>query len=172
MIGPASAASLAAVLVVACASDPEVGNGLARVGQVGPEHVTGTARLVGSRPFARPVLETADGRTVVVEGDLADEIGMLAGVEVIATGSWADEAGSGRTLVATSYELTSVGGEPAVVGTLERDEEGFFVSTLARDVRVSIVPDALSNRLGARVWIVLDDRMGVAQYGVLREPPE
>lgn len=170
-MGAAAAASLAALLFLGCAADPGVGDGLARVGRIGPEHVTGRARLVGSRPFAQPVLETADGRTVVVEGDLAAEIGMLAGVEIIATGSWADDARSEPTLVATSYELTSVGGEPAVVGTLGRDENGFFVETLARNVRVSVVPEALSNRMGARVWIVLDARMGVAQYGILREPP-
>jgi hypothetical protein len=117
------------------------------------------------------VIETADGRTVLVEGDLAAEIGMLAGVEIIVTGSWADGARPGRTLVATSYELPSVEGEPAVVGTLGQDDDGFFVSTLAGDVRVSVLPEALSNRMGARVWIVLDDRLGVAQYGILREPP-
>jgi hypothetical protein len=170
-MGTAAAASLAALLFLGCAADPGVGDGLARAGRIGPDRVTGRARLVGSQPFAQPVLETADGRTVVIEGDLAAEIGMLAGVDIIATGSWADGARPGRTLVATSYELTSVGGEPAVVGTLGRDGDGFFVSTLARDVRLSVVPEALSNRMGARVWIVLDDRKGVAQYGILREPP-
>lgn len=170
-MGPAAAASLAAVLCLGCAADPSVGDGLARAGQVGPDHVTGRARLVGSRPFAQPVLETGDGSTVVIEGELAVEIGRLAGLEIIATGSWTDGARPGRTLVATSYELISVEGEPAVVGTLGRDDDGFFVSTLGGDIRISVLPEALSNRMGARVWIVLDDLKGVAQYGILREPP-
>lgn len=164
-------ATLAATLVICgCAADPGVADGLARVGQIGPEHESGRIRLVGNRPFGRTVLERDDGEAVEITGDLAEEIGRLAGVDVMVTGSFEEGSRSEGRLVATSYEVVSVEGEQAIVGTLERDEDGFLLATQAREVRVVGVPENLADRLGTLMWVVLDENSGIARYGVLRSP--
>ena len=74
------------------------------------------------------------------------------------------------TLDATSYEIVSVDGDPPILGRLEQDGEGFYLlHSSGRMTRVSYVSEPLRAGLGGLVWVVLDERGGIARYGVLRE---
>ena len=164
--------AMAAVLVTtSCAADPRVGQGLARVGEVGPEHADGRVRVVGSRPFSRTIVQPDSGDALTLSGPYANEIGRLSGARVRVTGRYEDSGLPERALAATSYEILSVDGDPAIVGLLERDDDGWELRSGRHSTRLTTVSEGLAERAGALVWVVLDDLGGVARYGVLREPP-
>lgn len=161
-----------ALLATGCAADPGVGNGLARVGEIGPDRIEGRVRVVGSRPFARTVIDEGEGGGTTITGPLGAEIGRLMGAQARVTGTYEDGGLTDRSLVATSYEVVSVDGEKVLVGFLERDDAGHYLRQGDGETRVGVVPATLEGRLGALVWVVLDENEGVARYGILREPPK
>jgi len=169
VIWPGSTVIAAALLVTGCAADPAMRDAMARVGQVGPERLDGRVRLVGNYPFAHPIVVPVAGDAMRVSGPYEREIGRLAGVDVRVTGDVSRGTLPEPTLVATSYEVLSVDGEDAMVGTLVREGQGHVLRTQAGDVAISVVSDALAGFEGALVWIVLDENEGAARYGVLRE---
>ncbi len=155
---------------VACVAQTQ-GGGPARVGERGPDSLEGTVRLAGNAPFTRALVEPEGGGARVVEGQYRDEIRRLAGAVVRLTGHFGGDGYPGPTLEATSYEILSVDGDRPILGRLERDEAGFrLVSPNGVVTPLAAVSDALAEHEGALVWVVLDARGGVAQYGVLREP--
>ncbi|MDX1393394.1 MAG: hypothetical protein R3195_03345 [Gemmatimonadota bacterium] len=165
------AATAAVLVATACAADPRVGQALSRVGEVGPDHIDGRVRIVGSRPFSRTIVQPDSGDALTLSGPYANEIGRLSGARVRVTGRYEDARLPERSLAATSYEILSVDGDPAIVGLLERDDDGWELRSGQSTTRLASVSEALGERAGALVWVVLDERGGVARYGVLREPP-
>jgi hypothetical protein len=157
------------LFVTGCAADPGVGQGLARVGEIGPDRIEGSVRVVGSHPFARTIVEPAQGEPLTISGPYDAEIGRLTGASVRVTGRLEDAGLPSPSLSATSYEVLSVDGDNVMVGFLERDEEGYFLKTGDTRIAVSVVSETLGERLGSLVWVVLDEHRGVARYGILRE---
>lgn len=143
-----------------------------RVGDPGPDTLVGTVRVVGNAPFAQAVVEPEEGEPAVVGGPYRGEVRRLAGAVVRVTGRYGEGGYPGRTLEATSYEIVSVDGEQPLLGTLEADGAGAFrlVFPNGGERELAAVSETLAAHRGALVWVVLDDRGGVARYGVLREP--
>ena len=167
-----SPTALAAALVaVACGAEPALSDGLALVGEMGPEELEGRVRRVGSQPFSRTVIESDDGDATLVVGPFAPEIGRLAGARVRVTGHFEPGEVLGPTLAASSYEIVSVDGDRPIVGTLGSDEDGFFLKSRGQVFRLSVVSDRLAARSGVFLWVVLDGNEGVARYGILRDEP-
>lgn len=173
MRGPAGFVPMLAALVpVAAACAPEARTGEPGwVGSPGPDTIAGAVRVVGNEPFSRAVVEPEEGEPAAVDGPYRGEIRRLAGAVVRLSGRIEEGGYPGRTLEASSYEIVSVDGVRPLLGTLEADSAGFRLAfPHGGEHRLTAVSGPLSDRLGALVWVVLDDRGGVARYGVLREP--
>jgi len=142
------------------------------VGSPGPDTIVGTVSVVGNEPFTQAVVEPEEGDPAVVAGPHRAEIRRLAGAVVRLSGVLGEAGYPGRTLEATSYEIVSVDGVRPLLGTLEAAENGAFrlVFPHGGERELAAVSAALAARRGSLVWVVLDDRGGVARYGVLREP--
>ncbi len=141
------------------------------VGQIGPEAVEGLVRRVGNEPFTRTIVDGDGG--VVIAGPYEPELQRLVGAGVRVTGRLLTESEfPGPTLEATSYEIASVDGERPLLGTLNRDEDGFYLEIRGRRLaRLIAVSGALAESTGGLIWVILDANDGVARYGVLRDPP-
>lgn len=162
--------AILAVVVAACAPETRSGEP-GWVGSPGPDTIVGTVRVIGNEPFTRAVVEPEEGEPAVVEGPHVADIRRLAGAVVRLSGELGETAYPGRTLEATSYEIVSVDGARPLLGTLEGDSAGFtLVFPNGGERELEAVSGPLAARRGALVWVVLDDRGGVARYGVIREP--
>lgn len=146
---------------------------MGRVGVIGPEAIEGVVRRVGNAPFTRTIVEDVGGEgSVVIAGPYEPELRRLIGAEVRVTGELMTEVEfPGPTLEATSYEVTAVDGERPLLGTLERDEEGYYLAMRGRALRrLASVSEELTRSVGGLIWVILDANDGVARYGVLRDP--
>ncbi len=160
-----------ALAASACVREARPQGGAAWVGRLGPETVEGRVRVIGNEPFSRPFVQPDDDEGVIVSGEYKSEIRRLAGAQVRVSGHFVQGELPQPTLEASSYEILSVDGDAPLLGLLERDAEGFYLVHPGGSVsRVTYVSDPLSERLGGLVWVVLDERGGVARYGILREP--
>ena len=164
-----STAIAAALLATGCAADPGVRNGLARVGEIGPDRIEGRVRVVGSHPFSRTVIDEGQGGGSTITGPYGAEIGRLAGAQVRVTGTFEDAGTPDPSFAASSYEVISVDGEKVLLGFLERDDAGHYLRLGDGQTRIGVVPATLGGRIGTLVWVVLDENEGVARYGILRE---
>jgi len=125
--------------------------------------------VVGSHPFSRTVVDPGEGDGMTITGPYHAEIGRLMGADVRVTGRFEDTGLPDRSLAATSYEVVAVDGETVVLGFLERDDAGHYLRLDDAKTRIGAVPETLGRRLGALVWVVVDENAGVARYGILRE---
>lgn len=151
-----------------CAREPRE---VAWVGDVGPEALEGEVRRVGSHPFSQALLTLDDGESAIVTGAYEAEIERLAGARVRVTGRWVRGELPEPSLEASSYEIVSIEGDRPWLGRLARDDAGFFLEASGGATRrLSFVSETLAEQIGALVWIVVDERDGVARYGILREP--
>lgn len=140
------------------------------MGQIGPETLEGRVRVVGNAPFSWTVVEGADGQSRIVSGALRGEIRRLAGAHIRVTGRLVQGDIPDTTLEASSYEILSVDGDRPLLGRLERDAEGYYLTRQEGLVRrVTFVSDQLAEQVGALMWVVLDERGGIARYGILRD---
>jgi len=164
---------LVLVLVLAgagCARETRGGD-VTLVGRLGPESVEGRVRVVGNMPFSQAVVQPDTGDGLIVTGPYRSEIQRLSGARVRVTGRYTEPQFAETTLEASSYEILSVDGDRPRIGRLERDEDGYFLqSPTGVALRVGHVSEPLSARLGALMWVVLDEYDGVARYGILRDP--
>jgi hypothetical protein len=78
-----------------------------------------------------------------------------------------------QAIAATDYEIVSINGRRPVVGVLREQGGEYLVGEGQAAVRLTIVPDALKRRLGAKVWVVGSQAAGglaVQSFGVIRDP--
>lgn len=136
-----------------------------------PDTVMGQVRQVGSTPFTRTVV-ASDAASVSVSGPLEAELTRLVGARVRAMGALGAGEGPGPTLVVRRYDVLSVDGERPRVGVLRHEPAaGYRLEAEDGDaIPLRSVPPRLGGKVGAKVWVVLDDAGGVLRYGVLREP--
>ncbi len=165
-------AGLMAVLALpGCGGGGSAGSGFEWVGEAGPDSVEGRVRVVGNRPFTRTVVEPEAGEALTIEGPYRVEIGRLAGAVVRVSGRRGDGQGMGPTLDASAYEVVSVDGDRPRLGVLVREAERYVLRTPGGStVRLEHVSGPLAGAEGALVWVVLDEKGGVARYGILRAP--
>lgn len=147
------------------------GSGAGSAARAAPDTVTGQVRQVGSTPFVRTIVSGED-TTVRVTGPYEEELSRVTGARVRILGGPAEETFPEPALRVTSYEILSVDGAKPLVGRLRRGEErGYYLEMPGgREANLSIVPDGLRARVGAKVWLVLSEQGVVQRYGVLREP--
>lgn len=142
-------------------------------GDPGPESVSGTVRQVGNLPFARTLVDAADGEDAFVAGELESEIARLSGMQVRVTGSFTEGDQPGRYIEAASYEILGPEEDPRAVGILARDGDGFYLELFdGSQYRLSQVPSELEEAVGARIWVAADEGEHVRGYGILKEPAE
>lgn len=158
-----------------CTNEARIGDDIGRIGVIGPDAIEGVVRRVGNAPFTRTIVEGAgvEGATgVVITGPYEPEVRRLAGAEVRVTGRLVPGGEfPGPTLEATSYEITSVDGERPLIGTLERDADGFYLRMRGHEIaRLRSISETLAGSTGGLIWVILDAYDGVARYGVLRDP--
>lgn len=114
-----------------------------------PERLAGRVAVVGSAPVSvRVTLQTADGRTVYLDGAAAAELRALAGTEVEVEGRM-----EGGAFQASGYRLVSVDGRPAVVGTVEAAPEGGLRLRLEDGSAVRLGGGSERLRAGQKVWV-------------------
>lgn len=155
-----------------CAPGLEMDGGPARIGEAGPDTISGTVRLVGSVPFVRTVVEREDGTSLTISGPYEPELERLVGAVVRVSGRSAPAEGGRPGLEATGYQILSVDGETPLVGILRGDHEGFWLEAPGGDtVRVTAVTQPLAGRTGHRVWLTLDENAGVVRYAILSAAP-
>lgn len=172
-VGWAAVAALGAALAGCSGNASPQTMPVAGWGEPGPESVSGTVRQVGNLPFARTLVDDEGGEGVFVTGDLESEITRLAGMMVRVTGSFTEGDQPGPYILATSYEILGDEMDPVAVGTLSRDDEGFYLLLFdGAAYRLTQVPPELEEAAGARLWVVAAEGGHVRGYGILKEPAE
>ena len=159
------AAAAVAALAAACtpaARSAEAGQGAPP--QAGDTVVVGEVAVVGSAPMNTHVVVTPEGRrSVRVEGPLARELASLSNTRVSVRGQM-----RGGGMLATSYELLSVNGAPALFGTVERAPGGGMHLRLADGSRVALLGPGTTNlRPGQKAWVQGPASVQVQVYGVV-----
>lgn len=160
---------LASLLVAGCgprsADEPAPASGAGQ--EAG---VQGVVRVVGSGPVdVHVMLETPDGSSVRVVGELRDEIRRLSGAVVRVEG--AVEASevpiARRQLRAADYEIVSVNGEPVIQGVVEGKMGGWTVVRTRDGERVYLASAPDEIRTGQKVWVQGPRAVVVQSYGVI-----
>ncbi|MGH7544973.1 MAG: hypothetical protein ACREKI_02190, partial [Gemmatimonadota bacterium] len=134
--------------------------------------LTGTVMVVGRAPYEKVMVLPVDPRLAGVEarGEWREEIRAASGARITVEGSIVEP---GRMRVAR-YTIVSVDGKPALIGVLESRDGGLYLNVKgegeSRQVRIEPIPEGLSGRAGAKVWVVLGADGAVEAYGILREP--
>lgn len=173
-LGVAGALVAVAVVGACAANDGEVGVRPFVVGEAGPDTAAGLIRRVGNAPFTRTIIDAGEaGESAAVAGELELDLRRLVGAEVEATGRLREGGDLQPVLEVSSYEVTGIDGVRPHVGTLERRDGGYRLRARGdSSIAVGWVSESLREAVGGRVWLILDDRGGVAQFGILRAPDE
>ena len=130
---------------------------------------TGSVTSTGTEGMRMVNLRADDGSSVGLVGDLAAELARLSGAVVTVRGIEAPAPAS-RGLDVTEYVVESVNGETPSVGVLERRDGEYWLGG-DPDIHLIGVPDALSQALGAKLWVTGPsgaDGVTVQSYGIIR----
>jgi hypothetical protein len=131
-------------------------------------------REVGAAPTTQIVLDGAEG-SVAVQGPLLSEIGALIGAEIRVSGVLTANRPPppDHAVVASDYGIVSIKGRRPVVGVLREEDGVYRVVDGQSAVLLTVVPDVLSRRVGAKVWVVgtqTAEGLTVQTFGVIRDP--
>lgn len=141
-----------------------------RAGEGGMETHEGRVAVTGAVPTTFLTLQW-EGGSVVLRGDLSDELRRLAGATVRVTGT-PTEQGPDRALRVVNYEILEIDGARPSVGVLMREEDGMHLhDESGRMFPLAGAPASMQRRVGAKVWIVgplEDGALRVRSYGVIR----
>ena len=137
------------------------------------ERLTGQVLVTGTAQIEFVTLQIDGGGAVNLSGVLLPELRRLTGAMVSVQGARTAATGTPvEGFEATAYEVTSIDGQRPSVGILQELDGGFTI-TGAEIVRLTGVPEALRNQVGAKVWVVgrpTDSGLQVQSYGVIRDP--
>lgn len=169
-------AAILLVTVIACRR-PRDGHADTGTTFASPDSLRGVVAVVGNTPNTIVSLTAADGRIVVVHGDVLPELRAASGLEVMLFGSHAGTTRDGvpretPVMHGDRYIVRAVDGAPAHDGMLRFRNGVFLLERWGQSaVILTTVPDALRKQVGARVyWVGAFDRAPLA-YGVLRIAP-
>jgi hypothetical protein len=107
------------------------------------------------------VITTSDGRQTTVTGELASEIGGVAGAEIVVRGQR-----DGHRIAVSSYSVRAIDGVPAMDGELIAEGDRLYLATGGRRVELVNPPAALREHTGGRVWISGSPAQ-IVSFGVL-----
>jgi hypothetical protein len=129
----------------------------------------GIIAVVGTDRDHHVIVRPAGGDPVTLTGAEADLAARAAGADVWVEG-WRDERTT--TMSVTRFAVRAVDGIPAVDGTLAAADGGLVLITPdGTRHAIAHVPDALRERIGARVWISGKLDQGPVSFGVIQAKP-
>jgi hypothetical protein len=134
------------------------------------DSIIGTVRVVGSAPVnVQVVIEPASGQAIRVAGPLAGEIERLSGATIAVRGTIepAPDPMVSRQVQVRSYEIVSVNGEPAIMGTVEGHANDWTLLRTAAGELIYLAGPPERFRTGQKVWIQGPGARIVQTYGVL-----
>ncbi len=140
-------------------------------GEGGPETREGRVVVTGAVPTTFLTLQW-EGGSVVLRGDLSDELRRLTGATVRVTGTPVEQGQQSRALRVVNYEILEIDGGRPTVGVLMREADGMHLhDESGRMLPLAGAPASMQRRVGAKVWIVgpvEDGALRVRSYGVIR----
>lgn len=162
---------LVAILPLGCAGGPGGGSEAPRATPAPaaiPQGVdavwVGAIAIVGNAPVEQVVLRVErDAPGIELRGALRPELRSLTGARVRVWG----RVVPGRALVVTDYTVLEIAGGSPAVGTVKTYDWGVAIEAGHGRVHVYDAPAELRRQAGAKVWVNLNARGGVASYGVI-----
>lgn len=159
-------AALGALAVLACAPGAPA-SGAADGSAAGRDTLRGTVEVVGSEPGTSVVLQVAADRYVTLLGERPLLL-RLSGLEVMVRG----ELEAPRRFRVERVTVRASAGVPAEDGILAREGERWFLLTGdGRRLAIARVPEALRNRVGARVFLAGPLDRAPDSFGIIEENP-
>ena len=118
------------------------------------------------------ILRLDDGEETLIIGDREDEIRVLAGTIMTVCGELATDERAESTIEVESFELLTVDGMTAYLGTLQEVDGSWQISREENDspVILSGVPEQLREAEGSLVWVAgawVDEAFSVRSFGIL-----
>ena len=134
--------------------------------------MTGRIFSVGTDFDPATILRLDDGEETLISGDPEDEIRMLSGTVMTVCGELATDAIAESAIEAESFELLTVDGMTAYLGTLQEVDGSWQISRKGNDslVPLSGVPEQLRGAEGSLVWVAgawVDEAFSVRSFGTL-----
>jgi hypothetical protein len=173
-------ATLAACIAVACAPRAQLDGDYATSAEPQPAFATvrGTLVAVGSEPQTALLLRPPAGaQPLALTGEATALMRPLAGVDVEIEGERVGEAAAPGVAPGTPllevlrFMVVAVNGVPAQDGTLEQDGAGFHLRLRGGErATVRVLPPALRQHVGARIFLVGPLDRAPAAYGIIEMP--
>ena len=134
--------------------------------------LTGKVFSVGTDFDPATILRLDDGEETLISGDREDEIRMLSGTVMTVCGEPATDARAESAIEVESFELLTVDGMTAYLGTLQEVDGSWQISRKGNDslVPLSGVPEQLRGAEGSLVWVAgawVDEAFSVRSFGIL-----
>ncbi len=134
--------------------------------------MTGKVFSVGTDFDPATILRLDDGEETLITGDREDEIRVLAGTIMTVCGKLATDARAERAIEVESFELLTVDGMTAYLGTLQEVDGSWQISREGNDslVPLSGVSELLREAEGSLVWVAgawVDEVFSVRSFGIL-----
>jgi len=134
--------------------------------------VTGKVFSVGTDSDPATILRLDDGEETLITGDREDEIRVLSGTVMTVCGKLATDAIAESAIEAESFELLTVDGMTAYLGTVQETDGSWHISREGNDslVLLSGVPEQLREAEGSLVWVAgawVADAFSVRSFGIL-----
>jgi len=149
------------------------GSGDQAVSVAPPEScLTGKVFSVGTDFAPATILRLDDGEETLISGDPEDEIRMLSGTVMTVCGELATGTIAESAIEAESFELLTVDGMTAYLGTLQEVDGSWQISRKGNDLLVPLsgVPEQLRGAEGSLVWVAgawVDEAFSVRSFGIL-----
>ena len=140
--------------------------------------IRGVLSMVGSEPGAVLVLAPRKGDAVVPRGAELAQLRALIGLEVTIAGRMTDDCVTeggprgARVFEMTQFAVRAMNGAGAIDGMLVREGASWMLATSdGRRQPIPILPGALAQQEGARVWFVGTLDGNISAYGVIKAAP-
>ena len=150
------------------------GGSTSQVAPIAPDQscVTGKVFSVGTDFDPATIIQLDDGEQVGITGERETEIRRLSGAIVTVCGEQTADIKIGSAVEATSFELRSVDGMTAYLGTLNHTDGRWELTpnNKAAPVPLSGVSDQLRSAEGSLVWVAGawgDQAFSVKSFGLI-----
>ena len=134
--------------------------------------LTGRAFSVGTDFDPATILRLDDGEETLITGDREDDIRRLSGAVMSVCGKLATDARAQSAIKVESFDLLTVDGMTAYLGTLQEVDGSWQISREGNDspVPLSGVPEQLREAEGSLVWVAgawVNEAFSVRSFGIL-----
>jgi len=134
--------------------------------------MTGKVFSVGTDFDPATILRLDDGEETLITGDREDDIRVLSGTVLTVCGELATDARAKSAIEAETFQLLTVDGMTAYLGTLQQMDGIWRISREGNNslVPLSGVPEQLHEAEGSLVWVAgawVDEVFSVRSFGIL-----